>query len=134
MPRKPVLYYDRHPNNKYWKKKADVLWSMLINSQGGCAICGNINTQAHHILTRGSYPKYRHDLRNGIPLCFQHHMAQKRGLISAHGSPLDFMDWLKENRYSQWKWVQEARRDNGKRRITWKESYENLLLIAGGEL
>ena len=93
-------------------------------------MCGRPVTQAHHILTRGSYPKYRHDLNNGIPLCYEHHIAQRQGLISAHGSPLAFIDWLKENQPDKWKWVQIARRMDGKRTITWKESYERLQKVA----
>lgn len=127
--RMPVLYYDKHPNNKYWQKKGDTLFSFIIN-RGNCAICGNPDTQAHHILTKGSYPQYRHNLMDGIPLCYQHHMGQRRGLISAHGSPLDFMDWLEANRPEQWKWVQMARKADEKRKLTWKESYEKLLNIA----
>ena len=130
MKRKPALYYDSHPNNKMWRNKGDHLWSFIINLEP-CAICGNANTQAHHILTKGSYPEYRHALMNGIPLCYQHHMAQRRGLISAHGSPLDFIDWLELNRPEQYAWVQVARLVNCKRELTWKESYEHLLKIAG---
>lgn len=130
MSRRTVAYYAKHPNAKYWREKGDKLWSEIIRAERGCVFCDNTNVQAHHILTKGSYPQYRHEIQNGIPVCYQHHMGQRRGLISAHGSPMAFMDWLKEHRRWQWEWVQEARKVDCKRDLTWKESYEKLLEVS----
>ena len=127
MPRKSAEYYRTHPNDKAWRNKADHIWSELIRREWPrCPICGNTNTQAHHILTKGAYPKYRHDLNNGIGLCYQCHVGQKRGHISAHGTPRKFDEWLMEHCPDIYEWMQEARRNDGKRGFTWKESYEML--------
>jgi hypothetical protein len=132
MGRKTAAYYSKHPNAKYWRSKGDKLWSEIIRAQRGCVLCNSANAQAHHILTKGSYPQCRHEIQNGIPVCYQHHIGQKRGLISAHGSPMAFMDWLKKNRRWQWEWIQAARKADTPRKLTWKESYENLLRIKNG--
>ena len=126
--RRSTKWYADHPNNVYWKKKGDEIWSKLVRSAwSGCAVCGHINMQAHHLLSRGTYPRFRHELINGISLCYQHHMGQKRGLVSAHGSPLAFIDWLQVYYPEKYEWIQEARKADCKRKMTWKESYEYLL-------
>lgn len=44
---------------------------------------------AAHIFSRGN-PHVRHDLDNGIALCFYHHR------FFAHSSPVEFVDFIKE--------------------------------------
>jgi hypothetical protein len=131
MKRKPAAYYAKHPNCKMWRDKADRLWSELVRKQyATCPICGNSNTQAHHLLTKGAHPQYRLALMNGIGLCYQCHVGQKPGYISAHGTPRAFDDWLKEHAPDRWAWVQTARREDRHRERTWKEEYERLEEIA----
>jgi len=127
MSRKSSAWYAAHPNNKYWREKADRLWSELVRHQWQrCPICGNTNVQAHHILTKGAYPQYRHALINGIGLCYQCHVGQKRGHISAHGTPRAFDDWLREHCSERYAWTERARRRDEKRAETHKEAYERL--------
>ena len=127
MSRKPQKWYDSHPNNKHWRTKADKLWSQIVrNRWPRCPICGNANTQAHHILTKGAYPQYRHELINGIGLCYQCHTGQKRGHISAHGTPLKFHEWLRTHCPDVYEWTEAARRDDGPRTETHKDAYERL--------
>ena len=55
---------------KYWKDKADALWSKKIKERDRrCIICGSIcNLQAHHIISRRCYST-RYLLKNGATLC-----------------------------------------------------------------
>jgi ribosomal protein S27AE len=125
--RRPVSWYAKHPNNTYWRDKADRIWSELVRREWQCCpVCGNANIQAHHLLTKGAYPQYRHELMNGIGLCYTHHTAHVPGHPSAHGSPRAFDDWLKEHYPDRYEWLQQARRRDEKRGLTWKESYEML--------
>ena len=42
-----------------------------------CAECNRLQTKQsinyHHILPKGTFPKFRHYLPNMMPLCFEHH-------------------------------------------------------------
>lgn len=128
MPRRTAAYYAKHPNAKYWRTKGDQIWAEITRkSCNGCAVCGRLNAQAHHLLSKGAYPQYRHAIEDGLPLCYMHHTAHIPNEISAHGTPIAFMEWLKENYFDKWTWVQEARRADCKRDLTWKESYEKLM-------
>jgi hypothetical protein len=116
-----------------WMKKADKLWSELILQAGSCEKCGSrTNLQAHHLIGRRNY-NYRYDLSNGICLCKGCHTMSNG---SAHGSlhhdmngVSEFIDWLKENRFGQWVWYEEHRKDKGFNKPDFEEHYRTLLAI-----
>lgn len=74
----------------------DVRWSLEIRKRDRymCRRCSvhylpNSNgLHAHHIFTR-TRKATRHDLENGVALCYGCHMW-------AHRNPLDFHEWIEE--------------------------------------
>ena len=85
-------------NTAYSKRKADVAWGAVIHAAGRCAICGTgAMLEAHHIISR-SHKATRHAVENGILLCRIHH-------FDAHKNKRAFLEWLRENRPGQWRWV-----------------------------
>lgn len=84
--------------------KEDKAWSIAIRERDNytCQVCGNKGkVGAHHILPR-TIKETRHDLKNGITLCFGCH---KVGRGAAHQSALFFSNWLKKNRPKQYKYL-----------------------------
>lgn len=82
-------------------KKLDDAWSKLVKLQGGmkCEYCGKETTlNSHHIYSR-SKRSTRWDVDNGICLCVSHHTFNSG--FSAHKTPLEFIDWLKEYKGEQ---------------------------------
>ena len=75
---------------KKLKNKADTLWSKIIRFYGECEKCGKKggNLHAAHIYSR-RYAKTRHDLENGLCLCWPCH---RRG----HDRPVDFTHWVED--------------------------------------
>lgn len=58
-------------------KKCSEAWSKAVRQRDGrCLICGvTDNLQAHHwLVSRARSRKYRFDLRNGVSLCYAHHV------------------------------------------------------------
>jgi len=83
----------RNPNSKYWKTKADKLWSKTIRSIGACEFCGGKeNLNAHHLLSRG-FKATRWNLKNGVCLCARCHEFSY--VLSAHKNPIRFVTWLR---------------------------------------
>lgn len=79
----------------------DDTWSKAVKERVGykCEYCGKTETlNSHHIFSR-SNKKVRWDMDNGICLCVLHHVF---GIFSAHKSPLEFGEWLKETRGIDW--------------------------------
>ena len=88
--------------------KLDKLWSELVRLKAGneCEYChkkGSVN--AHHIFSR-SNRAVRWDTDNGVCLCVAHHVF---GNLSAHKSPVEFVEWLKDIRGETWYAVLRAR-------------------------
>jgi len=85
-------------NSKYWANKAMALWHNAVMAKWGgkCAVgvgCkGPLN--CHHLVTR-NIRHLRHDVRNGVVLCAWHH--QFSPVLSAHGAPLAFAEWLRKH-------------------------------------
>jgi len=83
----------RSPNSKYWKTKADKLWSKTVRSGGHCEYCGaKENLNAHHLITRG-FKAARWNLKNAVCLCAKHH--EFCPIFSAHKNPIRFAHWLR---------------------------------------
>ncbi len=79
----------------------DRKWKEFIKSRAGgqCEFCGEgERLNAHHIYDR-SIRRLRWDIDNGMALCPLHH---KFGEWSAHNSPIEFIEWLKDIRGGEW--------------------------------
>jgi len=93
-------------SRSYYKAKADKLWSQVImkRNKGRCEVCGRkaklspsgkkIGLDPHHIIGRKNLT-LRHDIRNGVLLCFQCHTGNK---TSVHQDPIWFLKWMELNR------------------------------------
>lgn len=79
----------------------DTLWAKLIKelADNKCEYCGKTNRlNSHHIFSRSNY-NTRWEKNNGVCLCVYHHVL---GTLSAHKSPIEFVEWLKEKRGIIW--------------------------------
>ncbi len=82
-------------------KKLDDAWAKAVKIQAGykCEYCGKETAlNSHHVYSR-SNRSVRWDLRNGYCLCVGHHVF---GNISAHKSPMEFSEWMKQDRGEEW--------------------------------
>lgn len=82
--------------------KEDKAWRLEIYKRANykCEYCGKSDTlNAHHIFSR-SKKSTRHDLDNGICLCVSHHLFSST--FSAHKTPMEFAEWIKEKRGLEW--------------------------------
>ena len=107
--RKSQVYCSRKCSNP-WKEKQpkkpkhvnlDKIWSEVIKKRAGgkCEYCGKeTGLNSHHIFSR-SNKRVRWEVDNGICVCVSHHIF---GLFSAHKSPIEFVEWLKEYRGVEW--------------------------------
>ncbi len=76
--------------------KLDKAWAELVKLRAGnkCEYCGKRSyLNSHHIYSR-SKKSTRWDTMNGICLCVGHHTFSST--FSAHKTPLEFTDWLKD--------------------------------------
>lgn len=113
-------------NSKYWRNKADEAWSKAVKLRDGnkCCICdATDHLQAHHLLPKSSYSKYRHMISNGITLCPRHHSL---GGESAHKNAVYFSEWLKANKSILFLWVLDAMAIKTKVKNNYKDAYERL--------
>ena len=145
----------RTKNCKYWRLKADGLWSEIVRSPGHCEICGRegkprsdgkciSGLNAHHLITKGSAPKYRHDVNNGICLCVTCHKwgtnlscwAEYDGIdspfftVSAHGDfeqMTRFWLWVEHYKPETYKWYQRHKNDKKIVDIDYEAAYNRLL-------
>ena len=84
------------------REKKDKVWSQTIKERSAwkCEYCGNEKyLHAHHIYTRNNH-QIRWDMDNGIALCGGHHTMSSK--FSAHKTPLEFIEWIKEKRGLKW--------------------------------
>jgi 5-methylcytosine-specific restriction endonuclease McrA len=93
---------------KHALKHADKLWGQVMHdTYQHCVKCGSpIFLEAHHIIHK-THKLTRHDLLNGILLCYSCHAW-------AHGHPKAFTEWLYRNRTAQWSWAQCNKHRTGK--------------------
>jgi len=117
-----------NPRSKYYLRQADALWGKTMHrlydtcavNNGDCA--GKV--EAHHLIHKHT-KSLRHDPLNCLPLCTWHHVFSPE--LSAHGAPIDFAEWLKENRYDKWKWVMAH-----KNRVGVKPDYQHAIEVLKG--
>lgn len=86
----------RKSSIKYYKKKADKIFGLIIRSRGECEKCGKTEAlHCAHVVGRKNLA-LRWDLMNALALCHKHHIFWQ------HREPLEFTEWFKEkypNRY-----------------------------------
>ena len=112
-------------SSAYWKKRADKAWSEAVRLNGHCVIGGPCSGQleAHHLIPRSNLA-HRHDLMNGVPLCSLHHQFSNK--LSAHGAPLAFEAWLRDNLSERRAWVSLHHNDILTDKPDYKARYEQL--------
>jgi len=110
---KLAMVFKRKPWRKACKKakterrklrdQLDKLWSEIVKQRAAnvceykaCSKTTYLN--AHHIFSRSNL-SVRWDLDNGICLCSGHHTLTNN---SAHKSPIEFIEWLKQRRGIEW--------------------------------
>ncbi len=79
----------------------DKLWAEIVKIRAGykCEYCGRKDTlNSHHLFSRSSMGM-RWNIQNGCCLCVSHHVF---GNFSAHKSPFEFVEWIKEKRGEEW--------------------------------
>ncbi len=89
----------------HFMELCDDLWAVAVKLKAGnrCIIDNSAKTlNAHHLIGRSNY-KFRWDIDNGVCLgAYRHRLADD---MAAHGSTAAtarFMDWMQQNRLSQW--------------------------------
>ena len=83
-------------------KALDEAWSEAVKVAAGhaCEYCGKEkNLNSHHVYSR-SKASTRWDIENGVCLCVTHHVFGST--FSAHKTPTEFTDWVKEKRGEEW--------------------------------
>lgn len=111
-------------NSSYYRKICDELVRKLtfIRDNGKCIICDSIKLpNAHHLINRHHYGT-RWEYQGQVLLCSLHHKFSK--IMSAHGTPINFSEWLRINRPDQYQWVLDN--INKELKMTYKEKAEEL--------
>lgn len=98
------------------KDKCDDLWRE-IGRTGICEVCGKPARDNHHFIGRKNYT-LRWDLRNKVELCFTDHTG---GSQSAHNDPLWFIDWFKNHRPDDYKYLLKKKNE------IWDKNYNKVL-------
>lgn len=78
------------------------LWAEKVKELAGnkCEKCGKPNgLNSHHIYSRSKLST-RWDTDNGVCLCVAHHTLSSS--FSAHKTPAEFIEWIKERRGEEW--------------------------------
>jgi hypothetical protein len=99
--RKCGLPYGSAKQEHFNKDTTDRYWAILVKELAGnkCEFCGKEQSlNSHHIFSRSNMAT-RWETDNGICLCVGHHVF---GNMSAHKSPIEFVEWLKEKRGEEW--------------------------------
>ena len=79
-------------------KKCDALWGKIVHLKNYCEVCGSGKTlQALHFFSKKGHPVTRHDISNGILLCYYCHMIR----IHQLGDP-EVIQKIIEKRGEEW--------------------------------
>lgn len=98
--KKPKVKSGRKTKNV--DKSLDNAWSLVVKLIAGekCEVCGKTNAlNSHHVYSR-SKRSTRWHIPNGICLCAGCHVFSST--FSAHKTPTEFTEWIKEYRGEQW--------------------------------
>jgi hypothetical protein len=89
------------------KRKMDAIWYAAQHRiWKRCAVSGETPVEIHHLIPKGNLAT-RWEKENGIGLVKRHHTPST--VMSAHGTPKAFMDWLKRKRPNLARWVEDNR-------------------------
>ena len=91
---------ERRQTKRYFRE-----WAALVKERDNrqCVICQKKERlNAHHIIPR-EIKELRFDINNGISLCPKHHQFNRE--ISAHGNSFAFIEWFRNNRHKQYKYL-----------------------------
>jgi len=105
-----------HKENQMNKKsliiKADALFATFWHRHHKCCAIEGCNNPCElcHLISRGNH-LFRWDPRNIINLCSWHHKNSK--LLSHHGSPEAFKEWMKQNKPEQYEFWQSNKNKIG---------------------
>ncbi len=93
-------------------KKADALFAEWFHAEHRiCVIEGCTDRpELHHIIGKGN-KLYRWLRINALPLCQYHHTVSR--LLSAHGSPEAFNEWLRIHRPDQYEFMMKNKYIHG---------------------
>ena len=81
------------------KRKADILFSLLIRSRGSCEMCGKTqNLQCAHVYSRSNL-HLRYDPKNALCLCSGCHMFRW------HKEPADSILWFQGVYKDEWEYL-----------------------------
>lgn len=83
-------------------KALDTLWATKIKTIAGweCEHCHKTSRlNAHHIISRSNHAT-RWEIPNGICLCVGCHTFSS--YFSAHKTPMEFIDWIRDTRGEKW--------------------------------
>jgi 5-methylcytosine-specific restriction endonuclease McrA len=89
-------------NEKPKDKQLVDLWAEVVKLYDGgkCAYCGKTSyLNSHHIFSKSNHST-RYEIINGITLCAGHHTLSS--VFSAHKTPVEFVEWIKEKRGNEW--------------------------------
>ena len=106
--------------------KLDKLWAeaVKLRADNKCEWCGKMSgLNSHHIFSR-SNRTVRHDPDNGVCLCVSHHVF---GNQSAHKSPVEFIEWLRNRRGEAWYEVLRGRANIISKNIDYEAVREELI-------
>lgn len=112
--------------NKQWKKKCDILWSVIIRTKDYCEhpdCSGNRANKlvAAHIIPRG-YNHTRHLIDNGLCLCWYCHIHR------FHADPIRTEEFVvKKIGRKKLNWLKKKSLEKGK--IFYEDVYKELLKI-----
>lgn len=119
-----MLFPKDNPFGGYWKKRADLKWSMIIKQAGRCAYCGTaVNLEAHHLIARKNN-RTRHEIDCGICLCRYHHRYCPQ--ISPHLARDHFETWLKSALPQKYQWMENNRIVNNNIKVDFKKVLQDL--------
>ncbi len=95
--------------------------------------------EAHHLISKGAFPKFRHDINNGICLCFLCHKYGTvitdniwvKGLvigdkISAHTQQENFMTWLEAGKPATFEWYQANKYNKKSVEVNFEVAFDRL--------
>lgn len=106
----PTASANRSERQKNSEKRhlLDKQWQESVCKGKSCAVCGSRSgLSGHHIIYKsqchGLLRHLRHDVRNGVALCIEHHRW-------AHEHPASFENWIELCQCGQWSWLQEQKR------------------------
>lgn len=123
------------------------MWSFLVKRRAGfkCEVCGRPgeitlsgqfagkNTkglEAHHLISKGGNNYLRHNLDNGISLCYRCHKANNN--IVAHGAMEavhNFLNFFEQNFPKRWEKYKENKDKKFTDKINYLEKLQELELI-----